>query len=121
MKIKLSEILNSKDSIGKLLERELPIRISFRLTKLIKELDPELQIIEKHRIKLVEKYGKKNEENGNTEVSGDSVADFSKEFNTLLEEELDIDYEPIPISSLENISLSPFDVLRLEKFINQEM
>jgi len=119
MKIKLSEILASKEALSKILDQELPIKTSFKLTKLVKFLDPELKNIEDHRIKLIKKYGEETEE-GEVAVKGiDNIRQFNTEFSSLLDEEIEIDFEPIPIDSLEKVVLNAADVMRIEKFVLQ--
>ena len=56
MLFKLNEIFALTRSLPKLTEKELPIRISYRLLKLLKSCSGEMETLEKARVKLVEKY-----------------------------------------------------------------
>ena len=120
MKFNLIEIRALEQSLVKLNDKELPIRIAFRLGKFLKKIYEELALIEKYRKDLVKKYSNGEDKSGNYEVIKDKEEDFKKEFSELLMEEIDIDFSPISISELGDISLTPVDMIRLDKIIYED-
>jgi sulfopyruvate decarboxylase TPP-binding subunit len=120
MEIKLGEIVNAKDSLIKLFKMDLPIIISYKLGKLVKEVDKEIKHFEEERFKLIKKYGELTDKNSYS-VKPENVEEFAKDLKELLEISLKLEIEKV---SLENISseikLSAIDLVSLEKFVDLE-
>ena len=57
MKVKLGQIFAANPILGKLVEQQLPIRVAYRLTRLITRLNEEYDALDSQRIKLLEEYG----------------------------------------------------------------
>lgn len=96
MKLKLSQILNSKESILRIIKVELPIRVSYSLSKIFKKLSSELELIEEQRISLVKKYGE--EKDGTISVPENMMSTYIQEFLTFLNtEEVDLPIDDILI------------------------
>jgi hypothetical protein len=103
-----------------LLNAKLKLTTKYWLTELSKKITIEVVTIEALKDELVKKYGEVDEQNnisipmyinivkdeeGNV-VSGDNnpnFLEFQTEFNTLLQEEKQLEYKPIQLSELENI------------------
>ena len=117
MKFKLVEIRTIERSLMNLINKEMPIRVAYRLGKLMKIITIELSEIEEHRINLVKKYSKKGKEGDVFEVLPENESDFKREFELLLMEEIDIDFKPIPISDFGDMSISSMDLIKLDKLI----
>lgn len=120
MKFKLFEIRSLESSLSKLTQKEVPIKVAYRLGKVLKTVSNELISIEKLRANLVKKYSTPIDEKGNYKVADDKEEVFKREFADLLQEEIDIDCDPILLEDLEGISLTPIDMVRLEKLIIAE-
>jgi len=112
MKVRLIDVYNSVQVINKILDTQLPVTIAFQLTKLIKNLDNEVKIVEEQRVKLVSKYGEEIEDKGFT-VSEANKEAFLKEFTELLESEIEINWNPVDISKFEGLNLSPNDLMKV--------
>jgi hypothetical protein len=124
MQFTLGEIFGITRNMQKLTDKELPISISYRLLKFLRDCSGEMETLEKTRIKLVEKYAEKKEE-GAEEVKDLQVAEehrdkFQEEFTNLLAEEVEIDFEPISIGDLGNISMSTNDLIPMQKIIREK-
>lgn len=114
--MKLYQLVESSDSLKKLnATMGLPFRTALSIAKDIKEIDDVLQIYEKKRKELINKYGEKDEK-GKLVTEGDNVkltnrAAFTNEFNTLAMEDVDIEIKKISVDDLENVtSLTPSDI-----------
>ncbi len=62
MKLSNEKLVNSIGVLSKLTNMELPIKLSYAISKNITKIDRELVVYNKERQKLIEKYGEKDEE-----------------------------------------------------------
>ena len=70
MKITIANLVNSTAPVlSKMMNKELSPVTSFKLVKLVKAVNNEIEVFNGERVKLLEKYGKKNEENGFTLIN----------------------------------------------------
>ena len=122
MKLTVQEILSMRNSLVKLLQKEIPIKTAFRLSRIAKTLQKELEVFEEQRSKLVEKYGEKNEETGTISVNDKEKQDeFTKEINLILEEVIKMDISPIKTEDIGNdVKISTTDIMTLEKILSQK-
>ena len=114
MKINLAEIKSLEGSLSKIFDKDLNIKVAYRLGTLLKRLSEEMKTLEENRVKLVKKYGEENEETKQFSVPQEKTPDFYKEFNELMQIEIDIDFEPISLKEFGDISISASDVMRLD-------
>lgn len=121
VKFTLGELKSIEESLKKLIELPLPIKISYSLSKVLNNISKELILLEEQRMNLVRKYGETNQETKEIKVSNENLDLFVKEFNELLQEELELMIKPININSLgDDLKLSPVDMARLEKFFSED-
>lgn len=118
MKLTLKELLQNVESLGKLLNKELPVKTAYRLGRLSKVLQSELEQFNLTRNNLIKKYGK--EKDGQYQIDPDDkvvMEKFNEEIEQLLEIEINIDaYDPISVDELGEIKLSPIDMGNLSIF-----
>ena len=118
MRIQLLNLVNSQTSLNKIIEQDLPAVTAFRLGKLAKAVKEELASIEETRVKLIQKYGEK--EDGTWKVNKNNEVDFHKEMTALFNEEVELNCDPIKVSDLgENFLLSAVDVANLDVLISE--
>jgi hypothetical protein len=115
MKIQLRKIIDAKPALEKLLNYALPIKTAYGLKRLVRAVNSELTEFETERVALVKKLGQENEK-GDFNVKPDNVEVFTTDLNSLLDCEVDIPYEPIPISSLGDVLISPVECEQLDCF-----
>jgi single-stranded DNA-specific DHH superfamily exonuclease len=118
MKIKLAELKNAEPALRKLLTCEsLNVRTAYRLGRVVNKIDGELKQLENTRVRLVNKYGKKDK-SGTITVQKNNIDKFTQDMEKLLSMDINIDIEPIPLAELpDNTGLSPVDLSTLEQFI----
>lgn len=117
MKVKLKELRSSQVSLAKLFSCDLPLKVSYKLKKLAKEVDKEIEEIEKAREDLIVKYGKKDS-NGDIHVKEENIEVFNKEFSELLNEFIELNAMKVDIPITLDINLSTVDLINLESFVN---
>ena len=127
----LKDVLNSMPILKKLSEQQMPALTAFKIMKIIKATDSQFEDFNKTKIGLVEQYGTRGEDD-NFLVDDDklltSLADFSntnkelyiEELQGVLEEQIDIVAQPLTLKDIENLNLSPTEIMRLDCFIKEE-
>ena len=124
IKVSLNDIVNSASTFRELSEKQLPIRVAFRIARLIRELDKENATFESSRRAIIEKYAMRDEtgkitqaDNGNIILQQDKIEDCNNELNELLSAEVEINADKISIEDLEKIEMTPAQVYNIEAFI----
>jgi len=103
---------------------QLPAKVSYWLSRLLVHLESFNKVYAGERKKLIEKWcdkdekGKAKEENGQYKLS-EHMEEFNKEYQELLEIELDIDMAiiEIPLDSIPIGVLNSYDYARLSDLI----
>jgi hypothetical protein len=96
------------------INHSLPLTTKFWLTKLTERVGKEKSEIEKMRNSLIEKFGDKDEQGnisipamvkkGKKEEPNPKLMEFQREYQNLLNETISIEYKPISLDTLENIT-----------------
>ncbi len=120
MEFTLGEVFGLTRNLQKLTDKELPIKVSYSLLKLLQGCSVEMETLEKARVKLVEKFTGEKEEGKELQVLDENKEKFQKEFTILLSEKVEIKFEPILIDDLGDISLSTKDLIPLQKIIKEK-
>ena len=126
MKLTNLTILNGMASLSTLSQEKLPISISYQISKNISKLNNELKIYNEERQKLINKYGKKDEndkliigDKNEITFKEECKIDWNRDFSELLSIENEIDIAKISIDSLEGIELSPNEIMSIEFMIEE--
>ena len=120
MNFSLGEVYGLTRSLQKITSKELPIKISFRLYRFLKDCSSEMEILEKARVKLVDKYAAPEEDGKEKQVSDENREKFQEEFGNLLNEKVEIEFDPISIDEFSEISLSANDILSMQKIFKEK-
>lgn len=121
MKIYLGELENIIGSMREIIEKEMPIKTSFKFSKAIKKLDEEAQLYDEKRSQLIQKFAQKNESGEIIQEEGkvtiNNMPEFQKEITELNSIEVNLDIEKISINDLGDIDISPKTLLMLDKIL----
>src|SRR5690606_21842484 len=109
MRIKVEELVASLQPLKTLFNKEVPVGIGFHLSKTIKTIEDNIKFYDESRNNLIKKYGEELDD-GSFNMPIESKDDFQKEFRGLLDSEVEINAEPISISKLEGITMTPADL-----------
>ncbi len=121
MKVKLGEITMMQQGLMVLVNQSLPIKLSYKLGKILRQVDNEVQEIENSRIELVKKYGTPDDETKTIKVLDKDQEKFMEEYGDLLNVEVELDIIPIHIDELpDDIKITPQQLIYLDRFIIQE-
>lgn len=119
MKFTLAEIRYMKEPLDKFLKNQLPVKTSWRLGKLARQIEKEFIDLENERIRLVQKYGTPDETTGEIRVQDENIKTFLDEFSEILKEEVDIEFTPVEVSSIGDIKIDTLDLMALEKLFTE--
>lgn len=114
MKFTYEKINNIKPALAKLSKLDLRAVEAVKLARLLGKVDSELKPLEETRRNMWVKYGEEVE-NGSYKIKPENYAAFSKEYQELLNSEIDIDTDKIEIKS--DIQIDAASVLALSDVV----
>lgn len=110
-------------SIG---EKELPIRLAYKFTKFISQIERDYNFYIEETKKIVYKYAEKNEqgeiifsENGTITLQKEHVSDAEQSLKDLAEIEVETPSITFTLDELESLSITPADLQNLLPFIEE--
>jgi len=118
MKVSLGEIYMSTSVMNKLIDAPFNAKISFRLARAMREMNDALKNLEEERAKLIKKYGQDSGD-GNITVSEENKNKFLEEFYSLLEENIEIGWEPLEPEILGETTLSVGEISKIAFLFRQ--
>jgi len=118
LKLTLRQIAPMINSLNSVMNLPLPARDSYRLGVAAKLIQERITVYEQARQNLVNKYGEKIEQEGVIRVKPENIDSFSKEIENLLQEEVEVNITPIPISLLGEAKVSAVDMANLAPFFS---
>lgn len=123
IRVSLNNILNSTETFSQIMQQSFKGSIAFKVARLARELNKEMETFNTERQKLLERYCEKDEngelkvlENGNVQVIPEKLQEFNQEFTNLLETEVEINADKLPMSCMDEFEVSPQQMLDLEVF-----
>ncbi len=110
MKIKVSQIVESVESIKSIQEVKLPVKIAYRIKRLVDKLAPILKSYEEKRVDLVKEMGEETKD-GQYQVSADKIKAFMSKLGELQSVDEEIEFEPIKISEIGEATIQAKDLV----------
>lgn len=89
-------------------QKEIESVLAYKIGRALKRMKKEAAEVEEQRLALVEKYGEKVDGKG-VNVKPDSLPDFTREWKTLLAEEVEVEVRALPLTEFQKggAKLSP--------------
>lgn len=112
MQVKLSDLWNGWQALGKLGNADLPAKKAYALSRFLKRAADEYDLLDKQRVKLIEKYGDKDAA-GNVSVSPDNIGAFTTEFNEVLAGAVELPDLALTVDDLDGAKLSAIQFFTL--------
>ena len=118
MKLTLAQLKKAELPLQKLMNNDkLGVKTAYKLSRAVSKIDSELKQLEAARIRLINKYGKK-EKDGAVNVTKANMGKFINDMESLLKMEIEIDMHPLKIEELpDDCGLSAADLSALDFFI----
>lgn len=120
MIVKIGEVVDAVDALKELSEQKMPIATSFKITKFIKDIAPEVENFQTHRMKWFKELGEEDEVSKVITIKPENIDKFNKEMEDLRNVEIRVDFKKLKLEELgENVQLSPRSLIFLEKFLEE--
>lgn len=127
MKLTNRKIVNDANLLGNLTHKQLPIKVSYAIAKNISKIEKELEIYNKERQKLIDKYCLKDEEgnlideNNQFKIADGNLEAWNKDMNELLNIEIDINIHKFSKDDLfnSNCNITPAELMLIDYMIEE--
>ena len=128
MKLTNRKIVNDANFLGTLTKKQLPIKVSYAIAKNVSKIEKELELYNKEKQKLVDKYCIKDEngnnkidENNQLKIADENLDDWNKSINELLDIEIEIDTHKFNINDLlnSNLDITPSELMLIDYMIEE--
>ena len=106
MKITLEELYRSYSVFDTLLEQRLPLPLNLKFRNLVKQISPSLTQIESIQADLIEELGYEQDDDGSYLVEEDEHDEFLSKLEDRLQDEVDINWEPLSVMEIADTRLS---------------
>ena len=127
MKLTNRKIVNDANLLGNLTHKQLPIKVSYAIAKNISKIEKELEIYNKEKRKLIDKYCLKDEEgnlideNNQFKIADGNLEAWNKDMNELLDIEIDINIHKFSKDDLfnSNCNITPAELMLIDYMIEE--
>lgn len=123
----LNDMLRAVPSLREISTKNFPGSVTFKIARLIRELDKEIQLFEEERNKIANKYGEKDEngnlisqDNGSIKIPDEKIQECNEELQALFETQLEINANKLPVEVFDSIEMTPAQAMDLEAIIDFE-
>ena len=121
IKMTVNDLMNLIPILKELMNSNFNGSLAFKIARLIRELDKEIELVDSLRKKIVDKYSKKDA-NGRFMVENGQIVVTDKEkcnieLQELLTTKIEFYIEKIPVSCFDNIPITPAQALSLELIV----
>lgn len=123
IKLRIEDVFNSIPVLRELSEKPFKGAMTFKITRLIRELDKEISIFEEARNKIANEYAERDEEgnfvivDNNIKIQEDKIQQCNEELMSLMNTEIEINADKIPVSAFDDIEISPSQAIIIDELI----
>lgn len=126
IRVNLNTILNASETFSTIMQQSFKGSLAFKIARLARELNKEMETFNTERQKLLQKYCVKDEngeikanEDGTVQIEQNKINEFNEEFSSLLETEVEINADKLPVDSLDNFDITPQQMISIEIFFEE--
>lgn len=112
--MKLKQLIDAQDALHRLANAPLPAAVAFRLKRVLRVVQPELQTYEEARVKLASSLGKLSEDGSQYIVPPNKRQEFNEQLEALWDEAVTLNTQPLRIEDLGDTAVTAADLLALE-------
>lgn len=107
IKISLSEVVGNIDNLKALQEVTLPVKVSYKIKRLVNKLEPVLKAYGEKKDDLVREFGELQPDGESKVTDPEKLKLFADKLAELLSTEDEVDFEPIKVDDLGNVEIAP--------------
>ena len=125
IELKLRDVVGSYAALGNLMGAKLPIKAAYHLKRLAQKIEPDIKNYNAIRDGLRKDLGtpeknKDGAETGAFKFDSDAGAQFEKQLTELLDTDIKVDLDALPIAALgESAEVAAADLLACDKFFKE--
>lgn len=123
IKVKLVELNAILEGFNELIEITLPVKVAYYVSKNVKKVVSEIKDFEENRVKLAQKYAKKDKDGvpliEDNQFVMEDMQGFNKEFVELANIDVEFDFPALTIEQFGNSEVKPSTIIKLGPFIEE--
>ena len=127
IKMTIMEILNMVPVLQEMSNKSFPGSTSFKIARLMRELDKEIQLFDKQRNEIAQEFGEKDAsgqlvltEEGNVKIIESKIKECNEKLASIFNTVIEINADKISYSTFEGVNIAPAEALALEPIIDFE-
>lgn len=124
--VSLNNIVNSIETFQAIIQQPFNGSLAFKIARLARELNKEMDTFNEQRRKIIDQYCVKDEngnlvsdDNGNVQIIPEKIQDFNNDFTNLLNTEVEINADKLPMDKIDSFEISPQQMLSIEMFFEE--
>ena len=125
--MKITDILNVVPTLQEMANKSFPGATSFKIARLMRELDKEIQLFDKQRAEIAQEFGEKDAsgqlvftEEGNVKIIESKIEECNAKLESIFSTEIEINADKLSYSSIESADFTPSQALALEPIVDFE-
>lgn len=107
MQVEMYKIVNSIDALKELSSTKLKATVSFRVSKILAQVQDTIEHFNNTRQSLFDEYGEQSDDKQTMEIKPENTEKYQEEMRELLEEKVEVSANPIKIDDLGDIQIAP--------------
>ena len=126
IEINVSTLIGCTDALNELIKKPLKIRTAYKIARLAREIQRELDLFNATKTALIKKYGEQDEngnliinENNDYKITPENKDAFLKEFQDMMEQKIKLNIEPLTLVELEEERFTPQEIGSIIEFIEE--
>ncbi len=120
MKLRLEQIINGYEALKRLNQEKTSGGLSYKLSRNLDHVTPEIKKFEDKRLELVERYGKLSEDKTQYIFVKNNADKFSAEIKDMVDTEIEVNIVIVSEAELDKIQCTGADLLALDWMIQEE-
>ncbi|MDQ0149118.1 hypothetical protein ACFO6R_05910 [Eubacterium multiforme] len=117
IKLTNKKIVEASGALEEIARKELPVKVSYSISKNISQIRKELEVYNNERQKLIEKYCSKAEEENKYKI--DDIENWNKDSKELDEIQVDIDINRFKLDDILDFNMSAAELMAIDFMIEQ--
>ena len=123
--MKITDILNVVPTLQEMANKSFPGATSFKIARLMRELDKEIHLFDTQRTEIAPEYGEKDAsgqlvltEEGNVKIIESMIEECNEKLASIFNTEIEINADKLSYSAIECADFTPSQALSLEPIVN---
>ena len=127
IEVKLVDLVNSAEALKVLGDKPLRGKLAYKVGKVIQAVSNELELYDKARRELLNKYCEKDENgeiivsgDGNVQIMKDNIPDYNKEIAILNDTQIELNAVTLDLEDFEDIEMTPKEMVQIDWVIKKD-